>query len=70
MFIERSGAWANLKLIKAQARIPENKENKIENEPELSKLSAVIKAIGHTNHFGERREEKDNIFYLLYVRNL
>jgi hypothetical protein len=29
------------KLIKAQARIPENKENKIENEPELSKLTTA-----------------------------
>jgi len=29
------------KLIKAQARIPENKENKIENEHELSKLTTA-----------------------------
>jgi hypothetical protein len=29
------------KLIKAQARIPENKENKIENEQELSKLTTA-----------------------------
>jgi len=62
------------KLINVQARIPENKENKMQNEHELSKLITAfpkdIAALDNNSVFAKVNSQGSGTYIFLFVRIL